>query len=85
MSKLIDSGGRAVFSFRVNVHTDIMRDCCKTNRFYLIDDITKEKTKEQEHIKKLDNPQGKDPLAREEVSCRNLINAKEKNKRTGVY
>ena len=51
-----------------------MRECCKTNGFYLIDDI-----------KKLDNPQGKDPLAREEVSCRNLINAKEKNKRTGVY
>ncbi len=80
MSKLIDSGGRAVFGFRVNVHTDIMRDCCKTNRFYLIDDITKEKTKEQEHIKKLDKPQRKDPLAREEVSCRNLINAKEKIK-----
>jgi NUDIX domain len=55
-----------------------MRDCCKTNGFYLIDDITKEKTKEQEHIKKLDKPQGKDLLAREEVSCRNLINAKEK-------
>ena len=45
-----------------------------------IDDITKEKTKEQEHIKKLDKPQRKDPLAREEVSCRNLINAKEKIK-----
>jgi len=81
VSKLIDSGGRAVFSFRVNVHTDIMRDCCKTNRFYLIDDITKEKTKEQEHIKKLDKPQRKDPLAREVVSCRNLINAKEKTKK----
>ena len=36
-----------------------MRECCKTNGFYLIDDITKEKTKEQEHIKKLDKPQGK--------------------------
>ena len=55
-----------------------MRECCKTNGFYLIDDITKEKTKEQDHIKKWDKPQGKDPLAREEVSCRNLINAKEK-------
>ena len=55
-----------------------MRYCCKTNGFYLIDDITKEKTKEQEHIKKLDNLQRKNPLAREEVSCRNLINAKEK-------
>ncbi len=55
-----------------------MRDCCKTNGFYLIDDITKEKVEEQEHIKKLDKPQRKDPLAREEVSCRNLINAKEK-------
>ena len=74
-----------MYSFRVNVHTDIMRECCKTNGFYLIDDITKEKTKEQEHIKKLDNPQGKDPLAREEVSCRNLIIYKRKNKRTGVY
>jgi len=28
-----------------------MRDCCKTNGFYLIDDIAKEKIKEQEHIK----------------------------------
>ena len=55
-----------------------MRDCCKTNGFYLIDDITKEKVEEQEHIKKLDKPQRKDPPAREEVSCRNLINAKEK-------
>ena len=28
----------------------------------------------------MDKPQGKDPLAREEVSCRNLIIAKEKTK-----
>ena len=57
-----------------------MRECCKINGFYLIDDITKEKTKEQEHIKKLDKAQRKDPLAREEVSCRNLIITKEKTK-----
>ena len=57
-----------------------MKECCKTNGFYPIDDITKEKTKEQEHIKKLDKAQGKGPLAREEVSCRNLINTKEKTK-----
>ena len=28
----------------------------------------------------MDKPQRKNPLAREEVSCRNLINAKEKIK-----